>query len=188
MPPVSPTKPHPHSVDLLRNRDPTVPLGPFDGKVSAFAQLGAQHFFITTNADYVPTLPSLETPHAQWTDRYCHLAFISRKEARRELDIMWWDPTAADFVVGSTVTRGLGRLKIGKFSQFLPPINKLVQQCTELRCTSPSLALPLFGELIQHILTLVEQLETLPTTFVKMVFAVTSLQRAFLELDALYYT
>jgi hypothetical protein len=31
-----------------------------------------------------------------------------------------------------------------------------------------------------------EQLRTLPTTFPKMVFGVTSLQRAFLELDALY--
>ncbi|KAJ7328296.1 hypothetical protein DFH08DRAFT_967442 [Mycena albidolilacea] len=31
-----------------------------------------------------------------------------------------------------------------------------------------------------------EQLQTLPTTYNKMLFAVTSLQRTFLELDALY--
>jgi hypothetical protein len=100
---------------------------------------------------------------------------------------MWWDPSEADFAVGSTITRGLGRLKTRKFSQFLPPINQLVQQCTELRRTSLGLAFTLFGELTQHILMLVQQLETLPTTFIKMVFAVTSLQRAFLELDALYW-
>ncbi|KAJ6604881.1 hypothetical protein B0H10DRAFT_1957442 [Mycena sp. CBHHK59/15] len=57
-------QPHPHSVDLLRNCDPTNPLGPFDGNVGVFAQLGAQHYFITTNADYVPAVPSLKIPHA----------------------------------------------------------------------------------------------------------------------------
>jgi hypothetical protein len=45
---------------------------------------------------------------------------------------------------------------------------------------------PLFNELIQNILMWIEQLQTLPTTYPKMVFAVTSLQRACLELDALY--
>ncbi|KAF8144581.1 hypothetical protein K438DRAFT_1873637 [Mycena galopus ATCC 62051] len=40
--------------------------------------------------------------------------------------------------------------------------------------------------LINQILVWVEQLQGLPTTYNKMVFAVTSLQRVFLELDALY--
>ncbi|KAJ7131129.1 hypothetical protein C8R44DRAFT_731392 [Mycena epipterygia] len=199
-------KPHPHSINLLRNRAPTIPLGPFDGKVGAFAQLGAQHYFITTNADYIPTLPSLQLPHAvylrsdmrygtddptlwpqQWTSEYCHMPLIAQKGAVSELDIMWWDPTPDAFQVGSAVTRGLGRLIHSQFTKFLPPITNLVERCKQLRLSSPSVAsLPLFGELIQHMVMLVEQLETLPTTFVKMVFAVTSLQRAFLELDALY--
>ncbi|KAJ7111060.1 hypothetical protein C8R44DRAFT_883496 [Mycena epipterygia] len=202
----SPVKPHPHSINLLRNRDPTIPLGPFDGNVGVFTQLGAQHYFITTNVDYIPTLPSLKLPHAvylrsdmrygtddptlwqqQWTSEYCHMPLIAQKGAVRELDIMWWDPTPDDFQVGSAVTRGLGRLSRSQFTKFLPPITNLVQRCKQLRLTSPSVAsLPLFGELIQHMMMLVEQLETLPTTFVKMVFAVTSLQRAFLELNALY--
>ncbi|KAJ6558732.1 hypothetical protein B0H10DRAFT_1967237 [Mycena sp. CBHHK59/15] len=46
--------------------------------------------------------------------------------------------------------------------------------------------MPLFGEIIQHLIMWIEQLQTLPTTFTKMVFAVTSLQCSFLELDALY--
>ncbi|KAJ7484833.1 hypothetical protein B0H11DRAFT_2413754 [Mycena galericulata] len=198
-------QPHLHSVDLLRNRNPRAVPGPFDGNVGAFAQIGAQHYFITTNADYVPAVPSLEVPHAvflrsdmrygtddptlwpqQWTSRYCHLPLIARKGTRPKIDMMWWNPSQADFEVGSAVTRGLGRLKYQLLSQFLPPINELVAQCNEMRRTSPALALPLFGELIQNILTWMEQLQTLPTTYPKMVFAVTSLQRAFLELDALY--
>ncbi|KAJ7075961.1 hypothetical protein B0H15DRAFT_791187 [Mycena belliarum] len=199
-------KPHPHSVNLLRNRNLDIPLGPFDGNVGAFAELGAKHYFITTNTDYVPALPSLKLPHAvylrsdmrygtddptlwpqQWTSDYCHMPLIPRRGAVSALDIMWWNPTQDDFQVGSAVTRGLGRLHRSQFAKFLPPITHLVAQCKELRSTNPKIAsLPLFGELIQHMMMLVEQLETLPTTFVKMVFAVTSLQRAFLELHALY--
>lgn len=130
---------HPHSIDLLRNRAPTLPLGPFDGNVGAFAQLGAQHYFITTNADYIPTLPSLQHPHAvylrsdmrygtddptlwpqQWTSEYCHMPLIAQKGAVSELDVMWWDPTPNDFQVGSAVTRGLGRLIHSQFANHQP--------------------------------------------------------------------
>ncbi|KAJ7798249.1 hypothetical protein B0H14DRAFT_3492723 [Mycena olivaceomarginata] len=106
--------------------------------------------------------------------------------ARPELDIMWWTPTEVDFEIGSAVTRGLGRLKYHQFSKFLPPINELVPQCKALRQKSPALAIPLFGKLIQQLVMWLEQLQTLPTTYNKMLFAVTSLQRTFLELDALY--
>ncbi|KAJ7126015.1 hypothetical protein C8R44DRAFT_874400 [Mycena epipterygia] len=199
------SKPHPHSVDLLRNRNPGASLGPFDGKVAAWAQIGAQHYFITTNADYVPAVPSLEMPHAvylrsdmrygtddptlwpqQFSSFYCHLALIAKQGSHPELDVMWWNPTQDDFQVGSTVTRGLGRLMPSRFSRFLLPINELVPRCKRLRQTSPAIALPLFGQLIQQLLMWLEQLQTLPTTYNKMLFAVTSLQRTFLELDALY--
>ncbi|KAJ6616815.1 hypothetical protein B0H10DRAFT_2219152 [Mycena sp. CBHHK59/15] len=82
--------------------------------------------------------------------------------------------------------RGLRRLNRKKFSPFLPLITDIVARCKELRQKSPALAIPLFGQLIRHLLMLLEQLETLPTTYTKMLFTVTSLQCAFLELDALY--
>ncbi|KAJ7720673.1 hypothetical protein DFH07DRAFT_760738 [Mycena maculata] len=195
-------QPHPHSVDLLRNRDPQTVPGPFDGKVGAFAEIGGRHYFITSNADYVPAIPSLQLPHAvflrsdmrygtddpalwpqQFTERYCHMPAIAQRGARPELQV---NPSLDEFEVGSAVTRGLGRLKHRYISQFLPPINTLVERCKALWDSSPKLVSPLFGELIQHILMWIEQLQTLPTTFPKMLFAVTSLQRAFLELDALY--
>ncbi|KAJ7429432.1 hypothetical protein B0H11DRAFT_2265750 [Mycena galericulata] len=122
----------------------------------------------------------------QFTQRYCHMPAIAQRGARPELQVMWWNPSPDEFEVGSAVTRSLGRLKYKYLSQFLPPINELIQRCKTLRNSSPKLVSPLFGELIQNILIWFEQLQTLPTTFPKMLFAVTSLQRAFLELDALY--
>ncbi|KAJ7782182.1 hypothetical protein B0H14DRAFT_2630827 [Mycena olivaceomarginata] len=202
---ISPRKPHPHSVNLLRNRNPSSPLGPFDGRVAAHAQIGAQHYFITTNANYVPAVPSLELLHKvylrtdmrygtddptlwpqQYTPFYCHLPLISKKGVCHELDIMWWTPSESNFEIGSAVMRGLGRLKQYQFSKFLAPVNELVPQCKALRQKSPALAVPLFGQLIQQLVMWIEQLQSLPTTYTKMLFAVTSLQRTFLELDALY--
>ncbi|KAJ7046015.1 hypothetical protein C8F04DRAFT_1063143 [Mycena alexandri] len=197
---------YPHAPNLLRNRNPDLPLTSFDGRVGALAQIGAEHYFITTNVNYIPALPSIEKPHKlylrsdmrygtddpmlwpqQYTPKYCHMAVIPSKGARPDLDVMWWNPSVQeDFIVGSAVTRGLGRLPRPRFSAFLPAVNDLVRRCTELKRTSPQLVIPLFGDLIQYILMWVEQLETLPTTFPKMVFAVTSLQRAVLELEALY--
>ncbi|KAJ7438688.1 hypothetical protein B0H11DRAFT_2218258 [Mycena galericulata] len=193
------------ALDLLRNRNLNAPLGPFDGRVAAFAQVGAEHYFITTNTDYVPAVPSLQLPHAlflrsdmrygtddptlwpqQWTSTYCHLAAIAKKELRPDLAVMWWDPSPEDFVFGSAVTRGLGRLRHTCMSKFLRPINELVSLCQKLMRTSQAPISPLFGEFINNILMWAEQLQTLPTTYIKMVFAVTSLQRAFLELEALY--
>ncbi|KAJ7214603.1 hypothetical protein B0H12DRAFT_1079185 [Mycena haematopus] len=122
----------------------------------------------------------------KWTANYCHLAAIAKRGSRLDIAVMWWDPLRSDFIVGSTITQGLGRLKSSQTSKFLPPINDLVDRCTKLRRTSATPISPLFGQLINNILLWMEQLQTLPTTYPKMVFAVTSLQRAFLELDALY--
>ncbi|KAJ7656616.1 hypothetical protein B0H17DRAFT_1146159 [Mycena rosella] len=197
--------PHPHSPDLLRNRNPLRPLGPFDAKVAALAQIGAEHFFITTHTDYVPAIPLLHLPHKlylredmrygtddftlwpqQFAQKYCHLLFIAAPGSHPGFEVMWWTPTKDDFKVGSAVTRGLGRLKHAQFQKFLPPINELVDRCKDLRRTSPALCIALFGQIIGQIVMCVEQLETLPTTYPKLLFAVASLQSAFLELDTLY--
>ncbi|KAF7340892.1 hypothetical protein MSAN_02118700 [Mycena sanguinolenta] len=189
-------------IDLVRNRTPNSTLGPFDGKVAALVQLRGESYFITTHADYVPALLSLEQPHAvflrsdlryrtdnptlwpqEWTAKHCHLAAIQKPGSCSEMQIMWWNLTPQDFVFGSAVMQGIGRLRPYKLSQFLPPVNDLVARCTQL---SPTRASPLFGHLINGVLIWIEQLQMLPTTYTKMVFAVTSLQRTFLELDALY--
>ncbi|KAJ6513993.1 hypothetical protein DFH09DRAFT_1333250 [Mycena vulgaris] len=194
------------AMDLMKNCDPTRPLGPFDGKVAACAKLQGETYFITTNQDYVPALPSLELPHTvflrsdmrygtddptiwpqQYTACFCHLPVIAKKGARSDLDVMWWDPATDDFIVGSAVTRALGRVHNRRVQEFLPFVNEMVERCQELKHKSSAPIFPLFGELIQTIIALIEQLQTFPTTYPKMVFAVTSLQRACLELDALYF-
>ncbi|KAJ7032237.1 hypothetical protein C8F04DRAFT_1262200 [Mycena alexandri] len=205
-PPSQPQMPPPehstntHRVDLLRNRQLGQSLGAFNGNVAAYAQLGGEHYFITTNTDYVPTLPSLEIPHRvylrsdmcygtddptlwpqQWTDHYCHMALIAKRGSRPDLEPMWWDPSRSDFVVGSAVTRGLGRLQPARMNPLLKVVNAVIRRCTELRDRSKAPLHPLFGELIQHILMWFEQLQTLPTTFPKMLFALTSLQREVLD-------
>ncbi|KAJ7266424.1 hypothetical protein B0H12DRAFT_1230204 [Mycena haematopus] len=198
-------KPHPHSVDLLRNRDPTTPLGPFDGNVGAFAELNGEHYFITTNADYVPALPSLKTPHmvylrqnmrygtddpALWPQLYTpdfpHMPLMAKKGSRPAIDIMWWDPSRADFIVGSAITRGLGHLSPRAYAKLASSVDALTSRCFQLREQKPALAIPLFGELIEYLRIMVDEVRSIPTTFPKMVFLVTSLQRVYLELDALY--
>ncbi|KAJ6528323.1 hypothetical protein DFH09DRAFT_935270 [Mycena vulgaris] len=193
------------AVNLLRNRNLHKPLGPFDGKVAALAQLGAEQYFITTNTDYVPALPSLQLPHAlflredmrygtddptlwpqQWTERYCHLPVIAEKATRPDLQVMWWNPSPADFVVGSAITRGLGRLSTARMSRLTAAIDDLVARVDTLRRASQKPIAPLFDQLVQTIHIWTEQLRTLPTKYNKMVFWITSLQRAVLELDALY--
>ncbi|KAJ6468152.1 hypothetical protein C8R47DRAFT_990141 [Mycena vitilis] len=193
---------------LLRNRDATSSPGPFDGQVAAFAELGAEHFFVTTNTGYVPAIPSLQIPHAlflrsdlrwgtddptrwpqQWTAHYCHLPAIAKPGTRSDISVMWWNPTRSDFVVGSSVTRGLGKLHYKCMAKLLEPINSLVNLCKELRDREHARnarVSPLFGVLINNILSWIEQLQSLPTTYNKMVFAIASVQSAFLELDALY--
>ncbi|KAJ7174488.1 hypothetical protein C8R46DRAFT_1214688 [Mycena filopes] len=190
----------PHAPDLLRNRAPDASLGPFDGKVGAIVECNGDHYFITTNTDYIPTLPSIQTPHKvylrsdmrygtddptlwpqQWTEQFCHMPLIAKKGSRPELAAMWWDPSRRDFLSGSAVMRGLGRLHFRRLSPIIAVVDEVVQRCQTVREKSP-----LIGELIQHILMWLEQLQTLPTTFPKMVFALTSLQREVLELDALH--
>ncbi|KAJ7025011.1 hypothetical protein C8F04DRAFT_1269755 [Mycena alexandri] len=162
--------PGPHAIDLLRNRDPLLPLGPFDGRVGASAVLNGEHHFITTNAGYIPDLPSLKTPHKvylrsdmrygtddpalwpqQYAPEYAHMPLMAKKGSRPKLNIMWWNPSSADFIVGSAITRGLGRLRPGAFTKLFEPIDRLKARCAKLKAAQPQLCVPLFGEILEHI-------------------------------------
>ncbi|KAJ7016299.1 hypothetical protein C8F04DRAFT_1202669 [Mycena alexandri] len=193
------------ALNLLRNRDFGTSLGPFDGRVAALTKLNGENYFITTNAEYVPATPSLKLPHAlflradmrygsddpvlwpqQFTEEFCHMAAIAKRGARPELEVMWWDPQCADFIVKGSVTRNLGRLHPRTISRLLSAINGLFPRYRDLQPTTSRSVADMIGALIETILNWVEQLQSISTTFSRTVFAVTSLQRAFLELDALY--
>ncbi|KAJ7148145.1 hypothetical protein C8R43DRAFT_1129292 [Mycena crocata] len=192
-------------LDLLRNRNPNARLGAFDGRVGALVFYRGEDHFITTNADYIPALSSLERPHQVFlrsdmrygTDdptlwpqersaRYSHFPCIPKKGSRPDLDILWWDPSPADFASGNAQTRNTGRLRFTCLTPLLDVVNALIARCETLRQTSPKDAIPLFGEMIQNILIWTEQLQSLNTVYTKMVFMLTSVQRACLELEALY--
>ncbi|KAJ7141933.1 hypothetical protein C8R43DRAFT_1131242 [Mycena crocata] len=174
-------------IDLLRNRNMNSPLGPFDGEVAAMVQLGAETYFVTTNTDYIPAVPSLQLPHKlylrsdmrygtddptlwpqQFTECYCHFAAIAKKGVRRDLTSMPRTQISSSGLIA-----------------LLNPVEDLITQVKDLDSTSTSS--PLFGPLLQTIRIWSEQLRTLPTTYDRMVFMITLFQRAVLELDALYH-
>ncbi|KAJ7837755.1 hypothetical protein B0H14DRAFT_2588998 [Mycena olivaceomarginata] len=132
------------------------PAGALRWTVAAHAQIGAQHYFITTNANYVPAVPSLELLHKVYL----------RTDMRYGTD----DPT-------------LWAQQYTPFYCHLPLISK---KGPFVKNPLPSQSVPVFGQLIQQLVMWIEQLQSLPTTYTKMLFAVTSLQCTFLELDALY--
>ncbi|KAJ7625440.1 hypothetical protein B0H17DRAFT_1111131 [Mycena rosella] len=186
------------AIDLLRNKDTssTARLTPFDGRVGAIVQIHEQDYFITTNADYIPALPPTSKVHRvylrtdmrygvddpclwpqQFSPRFQHLPAISKREARPEID---------DFEVGSTMTTRLGKLAHHQFTRFVKPVSNIVAAYEKYCASVPEgKILPIFPQLVQSMLLALERLQTLPSTFEKMVFGVTSVQRTYLELDAL---
>ncbi|KAJ7906993.1 hypothetical protein B0H13DRAFT_1618853 [Mycena leptocephala] len=188
----------------------SVPLGPFDGKVGAVVTIEAESYLITTHAPYIPAVPIRpnhtvfiredmrygEDDPTLWPQNfsayYCHLAAIHRKPigAKREVAIMWWDPSPDDFIsreTGLTVTRGLGKLKSSRLAQLTNLIEKFCEEQQRVGQGNAELRKvdSLMGPLVQQLRLGLERLQTLPSTFTQMVVAVTALQRTYLEADAL---
>ncbi|KAJ6565423.1 hypothetical protein B0H10DRAFT_2238935 [Mycena sp. CBHHK59/15] len=149
-------------VDLLKNKllvpDLTCPL---DGRAAAYFEMGHTSYFIITNARYVPSCP--RSTLKKLCDRFCHLAAIPRAPTsprdQEELGVMWWNPIPADFVCpasGLTLTRGLGRL-----------------------------AGACFSKLANRTSALIDEYEQIPSTYIRMVVGVTTVQRDYLELPGL---
>ncbi|KAJ7453636.1 hypothetical protein B0H11DRAFT_1741049 [Mycena galericulata] len=186
----------------------TVPLGPFDSKVSAVVEINGESYFVTTNTDYIPALP-IRTNHTiylrdnfrygdddptlwpqQYSDRFCHLAAIHRKVTdKMNISVMWWDPTPGEFVCaaeGRSITRGLGKPSPDRLSAMAQAIAALLAEYGEYeKSIAPEQPNQFFPLLIHQVRLGIELLQTLPTPYKRMVLAVTNLQRNFLELHAL---
>ncbi|KAJ6597730.1 hypothetical protein DFH09DRAFT_1304498 [Mycena vulgaris] len=196
------------AINYLRSKDTHAQPNTFDGRVAAMVPLRGEEYLITTNTTYVPATPSLSVPHKvcvradmrfgtddpslwpqQFSHLYPHLPLTRRKDFSAGLGIMWWNPTRQDFVVTSSITRGLGRLSPARLTSLLHVINPLIKRCRNWMKTQTKDA-PVMGRLLQSITLVLERLESLPSTFDKMVYEVTTVQRNCLELDALleYYT
>ncbi|KAJ7035893.1 hypothetical protein C8F04DRAFT_1258526 [Mycena alexandri] len=198
---------NPH-IDLLKNRNPEKRLGAFDSRVSAVVRISGTPYFITTNTDYIPTLPLREShtitlrkdyrfgedDYTRWpqqySERFCHLAAIPEKKP--DAGVMWWDPQRSDFLcpdTGNTLTHGLGRLRASKLGDLLRACVVLDDEYLEYeKLLAPNKPLPLFSLLAQQIKLSLERLKTLPLPWGSMVAVVTHLQRAYLEfLGLLHY-
>ncbi|KAJ7700977.1 hypothetical protein B0H16DRAFT_1748851 [Mycena metata] len=189
--------------DLLRNRNPNAVLGPFDGRVGAVVQIGAEAFFVTTNVDYIPAMPSVKTPHEvflradmrygtddptlwpqPFSQKFCHFAAIPQREARPDLEIMWWNPERTDFISGSSLTSRLGRLSRRKLLLFQELTSKI-----STRVTSNRNKLGGAWEFVRNVGKLMQKamlhLESLPSNFEYMVLTVLTVQRFYFELEGL---
>ncbi|KAJ7205316.1 hypothetical protein GGX14DRAFT_645350 [Mycena pura] len=171
--------------------------------------MGSTTYFITTNARYVPLLPEIDPKkivmrrdmrfgpddHVLWPrrycDKFCHLPAIPKAptspRGQREFGIIWWNPTPSDFVCpasGLTLTRGLGRLDGKQFTKLANLCNVLVDEYEQKYVktlpvgTKPVL---LSVQLVQRLRFSLERLR-IPSTYVRMVLGVTTVQREYLEL------
>lgn len=184
-----------------------VPLGPFDSTVSAILRQDGESYFVSTNASYVPALPIRpnqtiflredmrygEDDPTLWPQNYsaffCHLGAIQRKPVgtHPEISIMWWNPTAADFIVPDpdfTMTARLGKLTGARVAQLAAPIGRLLDSY-KTAGAALSRVQNLLDPLVQQIRLSFDRIQTLPCTFTQLVVSVVALQRSFLEADAL---
>lgn len=172
-------------------------------------RIGAQSYFITTNADYIPSLPIRENHSVylredyrygdddptlwpqQYSVRFCHLGAIHKKVSDKlAMLVMWWNPSTNDFICpesGLSITRGLGRLSQPRVTQLAKAIDVLLSEYCEYEkgFAAPDRPIDLFPALIQQVRLGLERLQCLPSTYNKMALGITQLQRNFLELHGL---
>ena len=120
------------SLCIFASNPPTVPLGPFDGRVAGIVKdfvvttpnqsqiflppIQKRDVFLRADFRYSPDDPRLWPQ--PWIPTYCHLGAIPSKpdDPNDPLAPMWWDPTHDDFkTFDSGVVDGLGELKRSKF-------------------------------------------------------------------------
>ncbi|KAJ7736190.1 hypothetical protein DFH07DRAFT_779742 [Mycena maculata] len=195
-------------LDLLKNRNALVPLGPFDSKVGAVVKIAGESYYITTNTDYIPAL-QIREDHAiqlredfrygdndptlwpqQYSQFFCHLAAIHKKMPEKmNVSIMWWDVSHANFIcpdTGRSITRGMGKLRPERFSALTQAVSALLDEYHAYeKSLAPNKPLALFAALIKQLKLGLERLQTLPSTYTRMAVAITQLQRNFLELHTL---
>ncbi|KAJ6631853.1 hypothetical protein B0H10DRAFT_2206267 [Mycena sp. CBHHK59/15] len=200
-------------VDLLKNRPGSLEtLGALDRRVAAHFEMNSTSYFITTTTRYVPLLPEIDPKkivmrrdmrfgpddHVLWPclygDRFCHFAAIPKAptspQGQEELGVMWWNPTPADFVCPMskmTLTCGLGRLDLKRYSKLALLCHALINEYEQQYVKSLPIGTKppiLFPQLVQRLQLGLECL-TIPSTYVRMVLGVTTVQREYLELTGL---
>ncbi|KAJ7663590.1 hypothetical protein B0H17DRAFT_1184875 [Mycena rosella] len=190
-------------IDLESNEDSLFPMGPFDSRVGVRTNVGARDSFITSHAEYIPTLPHTgqhevalcadyrygrDDPTCcpqMYSDHFPHFAAIPKRAARPDIEIMWYEPTRRDFDKGTSLASHLGRLAWRPFQQFLEPINRLSKRVRQYQATQCEGTTVVFTQLHETMTLDLERVQTVPATYERMRFEVASIQRCYLELEAL---
>ncbi|KAJ7145491.1 hypothetical protein C8R46DRAFT_918276 [Mycena filopes] len=186
-------------------------LGPLDGRVAAHVEMGHTSYFITTNTHYIPRMPEIDSKQIVirrdmrfgpddpvlwprlYSDKFCHLPAIPKAPTdSRDQEgpaVMWWNPTPDEFVCpasGMTLTRGLGRLKLTWFSKLSLRTHALFDEYEKYIQSLPSSTKPplLLPQLVRRLRLSLERLR-IPSTYIRMVVGVTTVQREYLELTGL---
>jgi hypothetical protein len=185
---------------------PTEPIGPFDARVAAIIDglhPGVNDTIITSpNMDiiYKPPLGRrlvhlrndcryADDDYTLWPqpfmEEYCWLPVIPRcpEDPADPLSIMWWNPTAADFVpTGRQFVEGLGKLEISKAVKLRVVCEDLFARITDYQKSGGNNPVVLnLRVALRHSMC---RLESLTTFYKEMVFGVTETQRWYLELVA----
>ncbi|KAF8183519.1 hypothetical protein K438DRAFT_1766808 [Mycena galopus ATCC 62051] len=101
------------TTNLLKNRNPNAPLGPFDGRVGAVVMIKSEAYLVTTNTDYIPTLPplpSLNLPHERTYLELCALLnwitkFRPQKDDAQTQSIQKRSPAVPPQCIGAIVSQ-----------------------------------------------------------------------------------
>ncbi|KAJ7030928.1 hypothetical protein C8F04DRAFT_1263418 [Mycena alexandri] len=100
---------------------------------------------------------------------------------------MFWNPQREDFISpesGMTITRGLGKLRHRQCSRLADAVKILLEECRNYTETIPAVA-RVFSMLEQSLKLGLERLQSVPSTYQRMVLEVTIVQRTYLELKGL---
>ncbi|KAJ7016227.1 hypothetical protein C8F04DRAFT_1202826, partial [Mycena alexandri] len=199
-----------NGVDLLKNKNLDAKLGNFDGRVAAHVIIDNTPCYITSNAAYIPEIaPSARDSKLfvrkdmrygpddptlwpqQYSPTFCHLGAIRRRPTTEigllALGIMFWNPQREDFISpesGMTITRGLGKLRHRQCSRLADAVKILLEECRNYTETIPAVA-RVFSMLEQSLKLGLERLQSVPSTYQRMVLEVTIVQRTYLELKGL---
>lgn len=179
-------------------RFPTVPLGPFDGRVAAVVTdfvcrtpnqdriflppIQKREVHLRADLRYGPDDPSLWPQ--PWIEGYCHLGAIPRKpdDPNDSLSIMWWNPTRDDFKsFDGGLVDGLGELSRSRLFSLKALMMVLESRIEDYRKTAPK-PNNLLLSLLKAMQDAYIHLASLKTTFFEMRFGVTEFQRYYVEL------
>ncbi|THU99405.1 hypothetical protein K435DRAFT_855690 [Dendrothele bispora CBS 962.96] len=124
----------------------------------------------------------------EWCPALCHLSCIMSKPPEdHRLAIMWWNPDTTTFVEERRgIVAGLGRLKSSRHRELRDAV-KVLESCCEsfIQTHSNSTEVELAQKYRRLLSERLLRLESFSTSYRQMRIGVVSLQRTFLELQAL---